>query len=111
MPLVDQATLVAQLAPPLDPDLTKVLVKEFISLERRYIQRGWEPAQLDGGQFCEILARIIYHQDSGNLSPCKDFDDCLAYVEDSHGQNNHAMNPRRDALHISKVLRTTYKFK
>jgi len=68
MPLVDQATLVAQLSPPLDPTLTELLVKEFISLERRYIQRDWEPAQLDGGQFCEVLGRIIYHQDSGNLN-------------------------------------------
>jgi len=38
MPLVDKATLVAQLAPPLDLDLTRALVEEFISLERRFIQ-------------------------------------------------------------------------
>jgi hypothetical protein len=91
--------------------LTKALVEEFISLERRFIQRDWEPAQLDGGQFCEVLARIIYHKDSGNLNPNKDFDECMKYVEDDKGQNSHAVNPRRDALHICKVLRTTYKFR
>lgn len=111
MPLVDKATLVARLAPPLDPNLTAALVEEFISLERRFIQRDWEPAQLDGGQFCEVLARIIYHKDSGNLSPSKDFDDCMKYVEEEKGQNPHAINPRRDALHLCKVLRTTYKFR
>jgi hypothetical protein len=111
MPLVDQATLVARLAPPFDPDLTKALVEQFISLERRFIQRDWEPAQLDGGQFCEVLARIIYHQDSGTLSPGKDFGDCMKYVEDEHCQNSHAINPRSDALHLCKVLRTTYKFR
>jgi hypothetical protein len=62
MPLVDKATLISQLAPPLDLGLTKILVDEFISLERRFIQRYWEPAQLDGGQFCEVVARILYHQ-------------------------------------------------
>lgn len=111
MPLVDKATLVAQLAPPLDPDLTKALVEEFISLERRFIQRDWEPAQLDGGQFCEVLARIIYHHDSGTLSPGKDFGDCMKYVEDEKGQNAHVITPRTEALHLCKVLRTTYKFR
>ena len=111
MPLVDKATLVAQLAPPLDPGLTELLVKEFISLEQRYIQRDWEPAQLDGGQFCEILGRILYHQDSGTLNPGKDFDECVKYIWDEKNQNKHLMNPRHDAIHISKVIRTTYKFR
>jgi hypothetical protein len=111
MPLVDKATLVGQLAPPLDPELTKALVDEFISIERRFIQRDWEPAQLDGGQFCEVLGRILYHQDSGNLSPSKDFDECMKSIEDDKGQNTHAMSPRRDALHLAKILRTTYKFR
>lgn len=110
MPLVDKATLVAQLAPPLDLDLTTALVEEFISLERRFIQRDWEPAQLDGGQFCEILGRIIYHQDSGTLNPTKDFDECVKYIWDEKNQNKHAM-VRSDANHLSRVLRTTYKFR
>jgi hypothetical protein len=111
MSLVEKATLIKELSPPLDNALTVLLVDEFISLERRYIQRDWEPAQLDGGQFCEVLARIVYHQDSGNLSPAKQFDDCASYVEDVKGQNNHGMLPRHDALHIIKVLRTAYKFR
>jgi hypothetical protein len=111
MALVDKATLIKELSPPLDKALTESLVDEFVSLERRYIQRDWEPAQLDGGQFCEVLARIIYHQDSGNLSPAKEFDACALYIEEEKGQNKHLMQPRRDALHIIKVLRTAYKFR
>lgn len=110
MPLIDKATLVAQLAPPLDLALTQALGDEFISIERRFIQRDWEPAQLDGGQFCEILGRIIYHQDSGLLNPSKDFDECVKYIWDEKNQNRHAM-ARHDAIHISRVLRTTYKFR
>ena len=83
----------------------------FISLERRFIQRDWEPAQLDGGQFCEVPARILCHQDSGNLNPGKDHDECLTYIEDQKGQNTHAITPHRDALHLAKVLRTIYKFR
>jgi hypothetical protein len=111
MPLIDKATLVAQLAPPLDANLTTALVDEFVSLERRFIQRDWEPAELDGGQFCEVLGRILYHQDSGNLNPAREFDECMKYIEDEKNQNSHAISPRRDALHLAKVLRTVYKFR
>src|SRR5271156_143108 len=111
MALIDKATLAKELSPPLDKALTESLVDEFVSLERRYIQRDWEPAQLDGGQFCEVLARIIYQQDSGNLNPAKEFNECAKYVEDEDGHNKHAMLPRQDALHIIKVVRTAYKFR
>jgi hypothetical protein len=102
---------VAELVPPLDKALTEAFVDEFISLEGRFIQRDWQPAQLDGEQFCEVLGRIIYHQDSGTLSPAKQFDECAKYVEDEKNQHTHAMNPRHDALNVIKVLRTTYKFR
>src|ERR1700730_19180243 len=111
MALVEKAALVSAIAPPLDKFLASQLLDEFISLERRFIQRDWEPAELDGGQFCEVLARLIYHIDSGNLNASKQFDECAEYVEDEKGQNKHAMQPRRDALHIIKVLRTAYKFR
>jgi hypothetical protein len=107
--LVDKATLVAQLAPPLDTQLTEQLVAEFISQEKRFIQRDWEPGQLDGGQFCEALARILYHMDSGNLNPNKDDDKCLKYVENE--QNNHLLQPRQTALHVAKAIRLVYKFR
>jgi hypothetical protein len=56
------------------------------------------------------LGRIIYHQDSGTLNPSKDFDECVKYIWDEKNQNKHAM-ARHDAIHISRVLRTTYKFR
>jgi hypothetical protein len=107
--LVDKATLVGQLAPPLDSQLAQQLVDEFISQEKRFIQRDWDPGQLDGGQFCEALARILYHMDSGNLNRGKDDNECLKYVENE--QNQHLLQPRQTALHVAKVLRTVYKFR
>ena len=109
MPLIDKATLISQLSPPLDTLLATQLVDEFISAERRFIQRDWEPVELDDGQFCEICARIYYHQVSGILNQAKDFNDCLKFVENDGLQ--HAISPRHDALHVSKVLRTVYKFR
>lgn len=109
MALIEKNKILAEIAPPLDPFLASQLLDEFVSSERRYIQRDWEPAQLDGGQFCEVSARILYHMDSGNLNLGKEFDACLKYVEED--KNKHAIQPRRDALHIAKVLRTVYRFR
>ena len=111
MGLVERVYLVNQISPPLDHFLATQLLDEFTSMERRFIQRDWEPAELDGGQFGEILARVLYHQDSGTLDRAKDFDKCLRYIEDERNAHTHAINPHRDALHLAKVLRTIYKFR
>jgi hypothetical protein len=107
--LIDKQRLLAELSPPLDHLLCTQLLDEFVSSERRYIQRDWEPAQLDGGQFSEIAARVFYHMDSGNLNRTKSFDDCAKYVEND--QVAHAIQPRQDSLHVIRVLRTVYKFR
>ena len=111
MGLIEKNAVVAQLSPPFDHFLATQLLDEFVSMERRYIQRDWEPTELDGGQFAEVLARILYHQDSGNLNLNKDHYSCLSYVENERHPNQHAIQPRRDALHVCKVLRTIYKFR
>lgn len=108
---MDAATLVAQIVPPLDKTLAESLVQEFIDLERRYVLGDWEPATLNGGQFAEIAARIVYHIDAKNLNRRKGVDDCLGYVEDEKNQNQHAFPHRRTALHLCRVLRTIYKFR
>ena len=107
--LINKTTLLGQLAPPLDPQLAQELVDEFVSQEKRFIQGDWEPSQLDGGQFCEILARIVYHRDSGSLNAGRKFEDCTAYIEND--QVPHAISPRHDAIHLAKVIKTIYKFR
>jgi hypothetical protein len=57
--LVERRTLLDRIAPVFDRALAEQLVDEFIAAERRYVQCDWKPAQLDGGLFCEVLARIL----------------------------------------------------
>jgi hypothetical protein len=85
------------------------LLDEFISLERRYVLRDWEPAELDGGQFAEILARVLYHQDAGTLNPTKGFDECITYIQNE--TVSHRLVPRHDAIHIALMLRSIYKIR
>jgi hypothetical protein len=111
MALVNKASLLKDLGNRLDPALTEQLLSEYISQEKRYILRDWEPATLDGGQFVEAAARLIYHIDSGNLNRAKKVDECLAFVEDPKNQNKHSFPERKSALHTCRVLRTIYKFR
>lgn len=109
MALIEKKQLLNAISPPLNHLLSSQLLDEFISAERRFIQRDWEPAELDGGQFCEILARIYYNMDSGNLNLSKPFNDCNEYLESE--KVPHAITPRHDVLHIVRVLKTIYKFR
>lgn len=106
---MDANTLVAQICPPLDTTLTQQLLAEFLDIERRYILCDWEPTTLNGGQFAEIAARIIYHIDSGTRSPKKSFDDCLKSVEEE--KNSHSFPSRKATLHLCKALRMIYKMR
>lgn len=110
MALIEKATLHSKLAPPFDALLAEQLLDEFISLERRFILRDWEPAELDGGQFAEVLARAVYHIDSGTLNYSKGFEECIKYLETDSGLA-HSIAPRHNAIHLARVLRTIYKFR
>ena len=107
----NSANLLSNVAPPLDGTLASLLISEYISLERRFLIGDWEPATLDGGQFCEIGARCIYHIDSKNLNKTKSVDDCLQYVEDPKNANKHFFSSRKDALNLCKAIRLAYKFR
>jgi hypothetical protein len=109
MALTEASKLAAAISPPIESGFADQLVSEFVSVERRFVLRDWEPAELDGGQFAEILARIYYHLDSANLNRTKGFDECVSYIEED--QNAHSIQPRHHALHVCRVLRTIYKFR
>jgi len=111
MPNIDKATIISAIVPPLDDILTEQLLSEFESLEKRFILRDWGPATLDGGQFAEAAARILYHQDSGNLRHRRPVNKCLEYIEDPTNNNNHYVTDLKSVLHLCKVIRTIYKFR
>ncbi len=108
---MDKQTLFTKLCPPLNQTLTQQLIDEFNSLESRFVLRDWEPATLDGGQFAEAAARILYHQDSGTLNHNKSVGHCLDYVEDENNSNQHHYPNRKSSLHTAKVTRLIYKFR
>ena len=74
MDLIEKNQLVSFISPPINKTLAEKLVEKFVSVERRYIQCDWEPAELDGGQFAEVLAQLLHSLDSLNTNQNKGFD-------------------------------------
>jgi len=108
MGLIERDILIAKISPPFDHLLATQFVDEFLSMERRFIQRDWEPAELDAGQFAEISFRILYHLDSGNLNYIKEVKDCERYF--INNDVSHALD-RKAVSHLSTVLHAIYKFR
>ncbi len=109
MGLIERSFLISNISPPFDNLLATQMVDEFIAMERRFIQRDWEPASLDGGQFAEIAGRILYHLDSNNLNYKKEFKECISYLENQ--QVTHILRDRKEIGHFIKVLQAIYKFR
>lgn len=106
---VDKSDILANISPPIDSVLAGLLLEEYLSLEKRFILRDWEPATLDGGQFCEIASRCVYQVDSEQVNRKKEVKSCLSYVEDE--SNRHSFPSRKDALQLCKVISVVYRFR
>ena len=48
-----------------DSSLAQQLVDCYTKMQQRYYAGDWQPSELDGGQFCEAVARALYQLDTG----------------------------------------------
>ena len=54
-----------ELARIIDPSVADLAVTTYLEMQQRYFVEDWQPTELDGGRFCEAVARAIYQIDSG----------------------------------------------
>lgn len=102
---VEQALIKAWI----DPRLSESFVNEYLDLEESFLFRKWKYTQLNGGRFCEVVARIIYTIDSKNLNLSKSVDECIKFVENE--KVTHYFPERQGSIHICKVLKSVYKLR
>jgi hypothetical protein len=92
----------------IDPYLAQQLVESYTNMQQRYYAGDWKPAELDGGQFCEAVARALFQIDSGivrnDLLP-GDLSNLLQSKKAPHNLEE------KDRAHFCRVLQTTYKFR
>jgi hypothetical protein len=107
---ISRASLETDLGAIVGSTLAKQLVSSYIEMQQRYFSGDWKPAELDGGHFCEVVARALYQVDTGNPTtelPGKVADYLLNRVK-TPGPH---MLDQRDRDHFCRVLQTTYKFR
>src|SRR5260370_29077662 len=93
----------------IDHSLAKQLVDSYTKMQQRYYAGDWQPSELDGGQFCEAVARSLYQVDTGTLTdllPGKIADQ----LRSTSSVSKHVLDAK-DRDHFSRVLQTTYKFR
>ena len=101
-----------ELATIIDPTLAEQLVDSYIKMQQRYLAGDWGPAELDGGQFCEAVARAIYQLDTGFIEhvllPGKICDQLLD--RGKQPPMPHILGIK-DRNHFCRVLQTIYHFR
>lgn len=106
---MEPADLVAELSKAIDPTLAQQLVDETVANEEAFRLKRWSSAELNGGRFAEVAARIMYSVDSGNVNLTKSVDDCFRYIENP--SVSHGFPESQAAIHLIKVIRSIYKLR
>ena len=84
------------------------LIEEFNKILRNFRERRWEPAELDGGKFCEVVYSIV----SGHLdgafpsSPSKPRN-----MHDACKALEHKAGPRSVRIQIPRMLIALYEIR
>jgi hypothetical protein len=98
------------LAAVIDPSFAEQLVKSYTNMQQRYYAGDWQPSELDGGQFCEAVARALYQIDSGTFNDTLLPGDIAGLLRKKSPIPPHNLG-EKDREHFCKVLQTAYKFR
>lgn len=107
---ISRATLENDLTAIVGSTLSAQIIDSYVEMQQRYTAGDWLPTELDGGHFCEAIARAIYKVDTST-----DTTDLPGRISDMLLDRNrppgaHALS-RTDRDHFCRVLQTVYKFR
>lgn len=92
-----------------DTSLASQLVDSYTKMQQRYYAGDWQPSELDGGQFCEAVARALYQLDIGTTTDSLP-GDIIGLLRSKSPPSPHRLESK-DRDHFCRVLQTTYKFR
>jgi hypothetical protein len=107
---ISDTSLKSDLTTIIGADLARQLIDSYVEMQRRYFSGDWKPSELDGGQFCEAVARSMYFIDTGNTTtdlPGKIIE-CL--LDKGKNPGTHKLT-KQNRDHFCRVLQTVYKFR
>lgn len=107
---INRSTLEAQLALIIDPALARLVVSSYVEMQQRYFEGDWKPAELDGGQFCEAIARALYQADTGNITADLPGKVCECLTDRGKILTAHKLG-KKDRDHFCRILQNIYKLR
>lgn len=107
---VSTATLISDLSAVIDPTLAKQVVESYVEMERRFLAGDWQPAELNGGRFCEAVSRCVHQLDIGTVTHAHSPGDVRKALLDNGNGRTHVLNPR-ERIHIAKAIEMVYGFR
>jgi hypothetical protein len=101
--------LKADLAAVIDPAVARLLVDSYLEMQRRRYSGDWKPSELDGGHFCEAVARAFYELDTGMTTTLS-----VGAICDQLKKVNpppvHYLQ-QKDREHFCRILQAIYNFR
>src|SRR6476646_6033685 len=107
---VSQTSLKSDLTAIVGAEVAAQLIDSYAEMLRRFFAGDWKPSELDGGQFCEAVARAMYFIDTGSTTtnlPGK----IIEYLFDKVKNPGPHTLTWQDRDHFCRVLQTVYKFR
>ena len=93
-----------------DSSLASQLVDSYLKMQQRYYAGDWQPSELDGGQFCEAMARALYQLDTRTMTTSLP-GDIIGFLRSKSPPSPHLIVETKHREHFCRVLQTTYKFR
>ncbi len=103
--------LMREIATIVDTTFAQEIIDSYLEMQQRYHAGDWMPAELDGGKFCEAVARAYYQLDTGTITHKDLPGDIIKSLHDKVKVPPTHKLPLKDRDHFCRVLETTYKFR
>ncbi len=97
------------LAAVINPKLANLLVDSYLEMQQRHYQGDWKPSELDGGHFCEAVARAVYEVDTGMTATLSVSEICNQ-LKKTTPPPTHQLS-QKDREHFCRILQAIYNFR
>jgi hypothetical protein len=100
--------LISDLSQWLDPANARVVITEYLGLQKRFIAGDWQPAELKAGRLCEAVARCVLQVDREVV------DHRLSVARITEKLRDETVThylSRRQREHVLKAIGLIYKFR
>lgn len=94
-----------------DAIFAEEIIASYLEMQQKYYAGDWGYAELDGGKFCEAVARAFYQLDIGVITHKDLPGDIMKQLRDQVKVPPTHVFPPKDRDHFCRVLETTYKFR